>query len=136
MRLVTDAARPGFGVYPHDKIEIVMFRRPLAKLEHFREFVSRVDMQDGKRNTSEESLACKPDENVRVLPHRPRHGDVLERVIRLAKNKNALVLEFVEMCASYPRHGVRILQRVMKLATDEHRFTQIHFSGALSVICV
>ena len=99
MRLVTDTARAGLLVDLNDEIEFVMRRRPFAKLEHLRKFISRIDVQNRKRNLSEKRFACEPDEDVRVLPHRPRHGDVLERVIGLAKNKDALVLQLIEMCA-------------------------------------
>ena len=99
MRLVTDAALARLGVDFNDQIEIVMLRRPFAKLQHLGKFVGRVDVQKWERHFPKKRFAREPDENVRILPHRPRHGDVLERVIRLAKNKNALVLELVEMRA-------------------------------------
>jgi hypothetical protein len=50
-------------------------------------------------------------------------------VIRLAKNKNALVLEFVEMSAlDLGRHAGLSWP---KLATDEDRFTQMILTSYL-----
>src|SRR3982750_4260274 len=74
-----------------------MFRRPIAKLEHLGKLVGRVDVQYGKWHAAKERLVRQPDENVRILPHRPWHDDIFERVIRLAKNENALALERVEV---------------------------------------
>jgi hypothetical protein len=54
-------------------------------------------VQNRKWNLPKERFAGEPDENVGILPHRPRHGDVFEGVISLAKNENALVLELIEM---------------------------------------
>ena len=76
-----------------------MLRRPFTKLQHFGELISRIDMQDRERNFPEKGFAREPDKNVGILPHRPWHGDVFKRVICLAKNENALVLELVEMSA-------------------------------------
>src|SRR3989440_4153197 len=76
-----------------------MFLRPLPKLEHLRKFVSGVDVQNRKRHPAEERFPRQPDQHVRIFPHRPGHAHVLECVIRLAKNKNALALKRVEMCA-------------------------------------
>src|SRR5207244_10666389 len=110
-------------------IQLMLRPRPLPELEHLREFVSRVDVQNRKRHPTEERFPCQPDQHVRIFSHRPRHGDVLERVIRLAKNKNALVLEFVEMSAV--RLGRHAGFSWPKLATDEHRFTQMISSSYL-----
>ena len=99
MRFIADTARARFLIDLHDEVELVMLRRPFAKLEHLRKFVSRVDVQDRKRNFSEKRFQREPDEDVGILPHRPGHGDVLKRVIRLAKNEDALVLELIEMRA-------------------------------------
>src|SRR2546421_7433649 len=76
-----------------------MRRRPLAKFEHFGKFVFGVDVEHRERHAAEERFPRQPDQHVGIFPHRPWHADVLERVIRLAKNKNALVLELVEMSA-------------------------------------
>src|SRR6266446_11013041 len=69
-----------------------MLRCPFPKLQHLGKLVGRVDVQNGKWNLSKKRFAREPDEDIGILPHRPRHGDVFERVIRLAKNENALVL--------------------------------------------
>ena len=71
--------------------------RPLPKFEHLCKLVSGVNVQNWKGHLSEECFRCEPNENVRVFAHRPWHGDVFERVIGLAKNENALILEMVEM---------------------------------------
>ena len=49
-------------------------------------------------------------------------------MIRLAKNENALVLEFIEMSAALIRHEIVLCNDAnhRNLATDEHGFTQIH----------
>src|SRR5262245_13488931 len=99
MRLVTNSLRARFSVDLNNQIEVVMFRCPFAKLQHLRKFVGRVDVQYRERNASKEGFASEPDQNIGVFAHRPRHGDVLEGVICLAKNKNALILEVVEMSA-------------------------------------
>src|SRR4026207_1928926 len=99
MRLVTNPASTGFGIGLNDKFEVVMFRRPFTELQHLWKLVGRIDVQNGKRNAPQESLAGKPDQHVVVFTHGPGHADTLERVIRLAENKDALVLEIVEMSA-------------------------------------
>jgi hypothetical protein len=47
-------------------------------------------------------------------------------VICLAKNKNALVLEMIEIRSAQFGHEMILAGNDYKLATDEHRFTQIH----------
>src|SRR6266516_3549169 len=97
MRFIPHPAGARFGVNFNDEIEVVVLGGPLAKLQHLRKFIRRVDVQDRKGNLSKKGFAREPDKNVRILPHRPRHGDVFEGVVRLAKNENALVLELIEM---------------------------------------
>ena len=106
MRLVTDPTLARFGIDFDDQIEVVMLRRPLAELQHLGKFVGRIDVQHGKRNLSEKGFACEPDKNIGVLPHRPRHRDILEGVISLSKNKDALVLKLIEMSAFDRRHDL------------------------------
>jgi hypothetical protein len=69
-------------------------------------------MQNGKRHLSKKRFAREPDENIGIFAHRPGHGDVFEGVIRLSENKNALVLELIEMRAGGLRHdyGSRSIQ--------------------------
>src|SRR5205814_6293991 len=128
VRFVSNPAFAGFGINFDDKIEVVMLRRPFTKLQHFGELITRIDMQDRERNFPEKGFAGEPEENVGILPHRPWHGDVFKGVIRLSKNENALVLELVEMSAAQFGHDMLLLETITKLATDEHRFTQIHVS--------
>src|SRR6266567_8628604 len=99
MRFVPNPAFASFGINFYYKIEVVMLRGPFTKLQHLGKLVGCVNVQDRKRNFSKKRFTGEPDENIRILAHRPRHGDVLEGVIRLPKNKNALVLELVEMSA-------------------------------------
>ena len=94
---ITNPARSRFVVCFHDEIQLVMLRRPIAKLEHFRKFVRRIDMQHRKRNAAKKCLHRQPNKDIGVLPHRPRHRDIFKRVKRLAKNEHALVLEMVEV---------------------------------------
>src|SRR6266699_4357378 len=76
-----------------------MLRGPFPKLQHLGKLIGRVNVQNRKWNLSKKRFAGEPDENIGILPHRPRHGDVFEGVIRLAKNENALVLEVIKMSA-------------------------------------
>ena len=97
VRFVPNPARTRVGVDFNDKIKVVMLCCPFTKLQHLGKFVGRVDVQDRKGDLPKKRFAGEPDKNVGILPHRPRHGDVFEGMIRLAKNENALVLELVEM---------------------------------------
>src|SRR6266849_4498403 len=67
-----------------------MLLRPLPELEHLGKFVGGVDVENRERHPAEKRFPRQPDEHVRIFSHRPGHGDVLECVIRLAKNKNSL----------------------------------------------
>src|SRR6266496_3012222 len=107
MRLVTNAALARLRIDFDDQIEIVMLRSPIAKLQHLRKLIGCVDMQNGKRHLSKKRFAREPDENIGIFAHRPRHGDIFKSVIRLSKNKNALVLELIEMSAGGLRHDYR-----------------------------
>src|SRR6266481_9854486 len=99
VRFIPDTAGTRFGINFDDEIELVMLRGPFTKLQHLGKLVGRVDVQNGEWNLAKKRFAREPDENVRILSHRPRHGDIFEAVIRLAKNENALVLEVIEMSA-------------------------------------
>src|SRR5438105_15845750 len=105
MRFVPNPACASFGINFDDEIKLVMLRGPITKLQHLGKLVGRVDVQNGKWDLSKKRFASEPDENVGIFPHRPRHRDVLEGVIRLPKNENALVLELVEMSAVDLRHS-------------------------------
>ena len=105
MRLVTNSALARFRIGFDDQVEVVMLCRPIAKFQHLGKFIGCVDVQNGKRNLSKKRFAREPDENIGILPHRPRHGDVFEGMISLSKNKNALVLELIEMRAGGLRHN-------------------------------
>jgi hypothetical protein len=59
-----------------------------------------------ERDFAIKGFAREPDKNIGILPHRPRYGDILEGVISLSKNKNALVLELIEMGAFDRRHDL------------------------------
>src|SRR5436190_7646940 len=106
MRLITDAALARLGVDLHDEFEVVVFCRPLAKFQHLGKLISGIDMQNRKRHAPEKRFARQPNQNVRVFSHRPWHGDVLEGMMRLAKNENALVLELVEMSTCNGSHDL------------------------------
>src|SRR2546423_10618450 len=97
MRLITDAALARLGVDLHDEFEVVVFCRRLEKFQHLGKLISGIDMQNRKRHATEKRFARQPNQNVRVFSHRPWHGNAFESVISLAKNKNALILELVEM---------------------------------------
>src|SRR6266487_1046026 len=107
MSLIPNAACTRFRVNFDDKIQIVMLSRPFAELQHFWKLVGRIDVQNWKRHAPEKRFACQPDENIGILSHRPWHGYVLEGVIRLAENENALVLEIIEMRATHLGHILR-----------------------------
>ena len=74
-----------------------MLPRPFAKLQHLGKFVGGIDVQHRKGDFPEKRFQREPDEDVRILSHRPGHGDILEGVIGLSENENALVLEVIEM---------------------------------------
>jgi hypothetical protein len=40
-----------------------------------------------ERDFALKGFAREPDKNIGILPHRPWHGDILEGVISLSKNK-------------------------------------------------
>src|ERR1700704_517979 len=98
-----------------------MPRRPVAEFEHLGKFVSRVDMQNLKRNFSEERFLREPDQDVGIFAHRPWHRDVLERAISLAKNENALVLELIEMRALRSGHQLKALLYNQGVQVATHR---------------
>ena len=97
MRLITDSTSASVGIDFYDYANAVMSDRPFTERQHFRKLVCRVDVQKGEWDFAEERFERQPKEHVRILTHRPGHGDVLERVVGFAENKNALVLESVEM---------------------------------------
>ena len=65
------------------QIQMVMLHGPVPVLQHLGKFVSRINVEQRIRDVPAKRLLREPDENVRVLPHRPWHADVLEMVIRL-----------------------------------------------------
>jgi len=54
-----------------------------------------VDQRKG--DVAEERLAHEPQERRGVLAHGPQHGEVVEVLVGLAKNVDALVFELAEM---------------------------------------
>jgi hypothetical protein len=56
-------------------------------------------------------------------------------VIRLAKNKDALVLELIEMSPINFRHDMFLIESVTKLATNAHRFTQNMLGCSFRNLC-
>src|ERR1700704_2793144 len=93
VRLITHPALARFGVYFHDQLNAVSPRRPVTELQHFRELIGSVDMQKGEWDFPEESFERQPKEHVRILPHRPWHGQVLKGMVCLAENEDAMILQ-------------------------------------------
>ncbi len=84
----------GFLILVYDQLDADFARVAVAKLDHFRKFVARVDVQQGKRNFPRiESFLRQTQHHRRIFSdgiqhHRPRK---LRR--RLAKNLDALRLQ-------------------------------------------
>jgi hypothetical protein len=94
-RLVADPAAAGLEVRPDLQVEAVVLLGPAAELEHLRELVGRVDVDDGEGHVPAERLLREPEQDVRVLAHGPQHGGPLEAVEGLAQKVDALGFEFV-----------------------------------------
>ena len=70
---------------------------PVAVLDHRRDLVGRVDVDEREGHVAEERLAREPQQDGRVLADAPEHREVVELVERLAQDVNRLILERVQV---------------------------------------
>ena len=80
-----------------DHGQVPFEREPVPVLDHLRDLVRRVDVDQRDRHVPEERLPRQPQEDGAVLPDGPEHAQVLEVGVRLPENVHAPVLELVEM---------------------------------------
>ena len=90
---VIHAGGQRFLILPHHQIQSPFAGNPVAILDHGRNFVARVHMQQRKRHMPEKGLAGQPQQHGGILPHRPQHGEVIEMLIGFAKDIDALVFQ-------------------------------------------
>jgi hypothetical protein len=80
------------------KLDPVLFREAVAKLDHFAELPRRIDVQERKRRLARpESLAGQVRHHRRVLADRVEHDRVIELGGDFANDVNALGLELPEV---------------------------------------
>ena len=89
--------RKRFFVLPHDQIEMPFPGQTISIFDHRRDLVARVDMQQRKRDMAEKGLAGQPEQHGRIFPHRPEHGQIVEMLIGLPEDVDALVFKLTKM---------------------------------------
>ena len=83
--------RERFLVLPHDQFQAPLAGHAIPIFDHGGDFVTRVDVQKRKRDMAEKGFSGEPQQNSRVLPHRPQHGQVVEMFVGFPENVDALV---------------------------------------------
>ena len=84
-------------ILANDHRQLVFLREAIAILDHLRQFVAGVDVDERKRNVAEERLAGEPQQHRRVFADRPQHAHAVEMAEGLAEDINALLFQQVEM---------------------------------------
>src|SRR6516225_1343693 len=97
------ARRPSVGVrepvperglvLPDDELQVPLAAQLVAVLDHARDLVARIDVDERERDVTEERLPRKPQEHGRVLPDAPEHGQALQLAVSLAQDIDRFVLE-------------------------------------------
>ena len=85
----------GRFVLTNDHVQFPLQRQFVPVLDHFRDFVTRVDVHQRKRHMPEKGLAGKPQQHRAVLADGPEHGQVFEFPVRFAEDVNALGFQVI-----------------------------------------
>jgi len=96
-----------FLVFVHDQLDADFARVAVAKLDHFRKFVARVDVQQRKRNFPRiEGLLRQAQHHRRIFSDGIQHHRARKFRRRLAKNLDALRLQSFQvvqrLCGNEP----------------------------------
>src|SRR5438128_5421175 len=84
-------------VLSDDQLEAQLAGEAIAILDHLGNLVARVDVDQRVRDVPEQRLARQPEQDRRVLPHRPQHGQPGDLGPGLAQDVQALVFERLEV---------------------------------------
>ena len=94
---VVHALGQGVLVLADDQVQPPLAGEPVPVLDHGRDLVARVDVEQREGDVPEERLAGEPQEHRGVLAHGPQHREVVEVLVGLAKDVDALVFQLSEM---------------------------------------
>ncbi len=87
------AVREGFFVLANDQIQTPLPCQPVTILDHLRDLIAGVDVNKREWDVPEKGFSGQPQENRGIFTHGPEHGQIIEMLISLTKDKHALVLE-------------------------------------------
>ena len=80
-------------VLADNQVQAPFAGQPIPVLDHGGDFVAGVDVQERERHVAQEGLAREPQEHRRVFAHGPEHGKIVEVLVRLPQDVDALILE-------------------------------------------
>src|SRR5271165_3633048 len=97
----------------HDELRANLFWIAIAKFDHFREFVARIDVQKREGNSpGVEGFLRQPQHHRGILPDGIEHHWAGKLRYRLAKDVNALRLQYLKMSELPFRHVESCFQSV------------------------
>src|SRR5690349_19575652 len=85
------------AILANDQIQSPFLSQAIPESDHFRNFVTGVDMHTGNGHMTKESFSQKPKHHARIFADAPKHRQSLKLAIGLPQYVNALVLERIEM---------------------------------------
>ena len=94
---VVHPLRQGLLVLPNDEIDTPLLRVLISKLDHFRDFEARVDMDQWDRHMTVKRLTRQPKKDIGVLSNRPKQSQLLELLIGFSQYKDGLMFEPVKV---------------------------------------
>ena len=84
-------------VHADDELQVPLADQAVAVLDHRRNLVGRVDVDERKRHVAEKCLPREPQQGRRVLADAPKHRHVVELGEGLAHDENRFALESVQV---------------------------------------
>jgi len=88
--------RQGRIVPPYEQLNAKFPGQPIAVFDGFGDLETRIDVNQGYRHVPKKRLPGQPQQNGRVLAHRPQHAEAIEMPEGFPQDVNALALEFIK----------------------------------------
>ena len=84
-----------------DHVKAVLHGELVAVLDHFGDFIVRVDVHEREGDVAVKRLAREPEKDGGVLANAPEHTEIAERGVSLAQDVHAFAFQFIEMISHF-----------------------------------
>ena len=81
----------------HDEVNAELFGYPVAILDHCRDLVFRIHMDEREWHMTIKGLLGQPQQHGRILADRPEHPEFTQFLVRFPQNIDAFCFQLIQM---------------------------------------